>query len=101
MVQDIVSGDGAKKIVIEQDSLIQEQKSLISKNDSIISLWKVKYYTCQSTIDEHIQMDVINQSTINAWKLKYIKIKKQRNAIVGFAIIAVAGVIRLSAVNND
>lgn len=102
MVQDIVTGDGAKKTVVEQDSIIREQKTIISHNDSIVRAWKYKYITCQSTVDEYIQMDAVNQSTINAWKRKYTKIKKQRNAIIAFAVVSIAGVIKLSTeLNKD
>jgi len=102
MVQDIVIGDGAKKTVIEQDSIIREQKIIISHNDSIVRAWKNKYITCQSTVDEYTQMDIVNQSTINAWKRKYTKIKKQRNAIIAFAVVSIAGVIKLSTeLNKD
>ena len=102
MVQDIVMGDGAKKTIVEQDSIIHEQKTIISYNDSIVRAWKYKYITCQSTVDEYIQMDAVNQSTINAWKRKYTKIKKQRNAVIAFAIMSVVGVIKLSTeLNKD
>jgi hypothetical protein len=100
MVQDIVVGDGARQTVLIQDSIITDQKNIISKNDSIISTWKRKYQTCQSTLDEYQMMDVVNQSTINAWSRKYSKVKKQRNAVIGFAILTVAGVIRLSTELN-
>ena len=102
MVQDIVIGDGARKTVLVQDSIILDQKNIISKNDSVIYTWKRKYQTCQSTLDEFRTIDSVNQSTINAWSRKYNKIKKQRNAIIGFAIVAVAGVIKLSTeLNKD
>ena len=102
MVQDIVVGDGARQTVLIQDSIITDQKNIISKNDSIVATWKRKYQTCQSTMDEYQMMDVVNQSTINAWSRKYNKIKKQRNAVIGFAILTVAGVIKLSTeLNKD
>ena len=93
MIKDLVEGDGARKQLVLQDSLITEKNKQISAKDSIVNVYRKKDIAYQSTFSEYATIDSLNQRSIESLKFKVAKYKRQRNAFrifVGVLLIGLA-----------
>lgn len=64
MIQDIMTGDVAKKIVKEQDSLLTDKDKEITFKDSVTTFYKNKYKICEDDISRLNQTDSLNRDSI-------------------------------------
>lgn len=93
MIKDLVDGDGAKKQVVEQDSLIQEQGKQLQLKDSMVVTYAKRDTVLQATINEYSNIEALNEKTIQSLNQKASKLKRQRNAFrifCGILLLAIA-----------
>lgn len=93
MIKDLVEGDGARKQVELQDSVLTEKNKQLSAKDSIVNVYRKKDIVYQSTFSEYATIDSLNQRSIQSLKAKVAKYKRQRNVFrvfVGVLLIGLA-----------
>lgn len=92
MIKDLVEGDGVKKQVVQQDSLLLEKNRELSLKDSVVMAYQKRDTVFQATIDEFNNIETLNQKTIESLNLKVTKFKKQRNAFRAFCALLLIGI---------
>jgi hypothetical protein len=93
MIKDLVEGDGVKKQVVQQDSLIAEKNKELSLKDSTVSIYQERDRVYQATIEEFNNIETVNQKTIETLKLRVDKYKRQRNIFRAFCGALLIGII--------
>lgn len=96
MIKDLVEGDGAKQLVVMQDSTINDLNTKINFKTSELNTWEKKYRACEATSNEYANLDSLNQRTIQALKHDIKKVKRQRNATLAFLGAAIFGILKVS-----
>lgn len=92
MIQDLVTGDGAKQLVVMQDSTIYDLNTQVNQKSNQVSVWQQKYSLCDSAIAEYSVLDSVNQKVIHNLNLKIEKHKRTRNVFRLFCAILLVGI---------
>lgn len=100
MIQDIVKGDFYAKQVVVLDSALKISEAKVSLYEKERVLLTKRYALCESTINEYVEMDSLKNEIIDGVKAKSTKFKRQRNALLGFAVISTAAIIKLVIDSN-
>lgn len=93
MVQDLIKADGDREQIKLLGSVIENANSTITKQDSVISTYKQKSISYESTLNEYEEIDAANQRMIEALNKKAKRYKKQRNLfkiLLGGALIGLS-----------
>lgn len=96
MIKDLVAGDGAKELVVMQDSTINDLNSEIKLKDTQINVWQKKFVDSESSANEYAVLDSVNQRLIKSLKADLKKVKRQRNATLAFLGAAIFGILKVS-----
>jgi hypothetical protein len=100
MIQDIVKGDYYAKQVVVLDSALKISEAKVSLYEKERVLLTKRYALCESTINEYVEMDSLKNEIIDGVKAKSTKFKRQRNALLGFAAVSTAAIIKLVIDSN-
>lgn len=100
MIQDIVKGDFYAKQVVVLDSALKISEAKVSLYEKERVLLTKRYALCESTINEYVEMDSLKNEIIDGVKAKSTKFKRQRNALLGFAAVSTAAIIKLVIDSN-
>jgi hypothetical protein len=92
MIKDLVNGDGVKKQVVEQDSLLSEKNKQLSLKDSLVYTYQRRDTVYQATIEEFNRIDDMNQRTIQNLNAKVQSYKRKRNVFRAFCAILLVGI---------
>lgn len=93
MIKDLVEGDGVKKQVEQQDSLLTEKNKQLSLKDSVVATYQQRDINYQATIEEFGKIEENHQRTIQSLNARVGKYKRQRNVFRGFCVALIIGLI--------
>lgn len=93
MIQDLIKGDNARKIVVQQDSLIMEKDKQLSIKDSVVMLYQAQDTVFKATTDEFAKIEAVHQRTIQSLQHKADKYRRQRNVFGAFTAALIIGLI--------
>lgn len=91
MIKDLVEGDGAKKQVVEQDSLLYVKNLELFLKDSVVVALKQKDENCIATQKNHDKMKEEFTATIDLQTKELKALKRKRNgwrALAGILVLS-------------
>lgn len=93
LIQDLIKGDNAKKVVVQQDSLIAEKDKQLTLKDSVVFYYQQKDTIFKATTEEFGKIEAVHARNIQSLQIKVDRYRRQRNVFAAFTAALLVGLI--------